>query len=146
MPNATERANARALPETTNRRAILRGILAGSVAAATALPATGANAAEGADSEILALEAEIRRLGDAAEEIYATRVWPFDDVFFDLAGVDLEAAFAFSRDSEREGAIKEGAAIHDRAGKLFDRMLALPAHTQAGRAAKVRTFLAACRT
>jgi hypothetical protein len=141
MSNATERANARALPETTNRRAVLRSILAGGAVAATALPAIVANAGATADAEILALETEIRRLGAAAEEIYAKRVWPFEDEFSALAAIDVKAAFAFSRRIGREKAASEGIALHEQAGPLFERMMALPTQTQAGRAAKVRTFL-----
>jgi hypothetical protein len=141
MPNAPVRANARALPETTNRRAVLGVVLAAGAAAATALPVTVANAGATADAEILALEAEIRRLGTAAREIYAKRVWPFEDEFRALAAIDIEAAFAFSRRIGREKAASEGSALDEQAGPLLARMLALPAQTQAGRAAKVRTFL-----
>jgi hypothetical protein len=42
MPNATVRANDRALPEATNRRAVLSGFLLAGAAAATALPASAA--------------------------------------------------------------------------------------------------------
>jgi hypothetical protein len=43
MPNATVRANARALPETTSRRAALGAIIAaGAVGATLALPAYAA--------------------------------------------------------------------------------------------------------
>jgi hypothetical protein len=44
MPNATERADARALPEATNRRAVLRSILAAAGAAVATVSATGASA------------------------------------------------------------------------------------------------------
>jgi hypothetical protein len=56
MPKATVRLNARALPKT-DRRAVLRSILAGSAAAATALPATIESAtARSSGSEVLTLE------------------------------------------------------------------------------------------
>ena len=42
MPNATVRANARSLPEATNRRALLGAVLIAGAAAATALPACAA--------------------------------------------------------------------------------------------------------
>jgi hypothetical protein len=42
MPNATVRANARTLPKTTNRRAILGGILVAGAGVTTALPAFAA--------------------------------------------------------------------------------------------------------
>jgi hypothetical protein len=158
MPNATERADARALPETTNRRAVLGAILAGGAVAATALPAIVANAAEGADSEILVLEAKIWRLSDTAEEIKATRVDPFEDAWCGLYLSDLKAASRlrtgqerefwqhapsemFGRESGREKAVDECEDIHSQAGALLERMLALAALTQAGRAAKVRTLL-----
>jgi hypothetical protein len=44
MTNATVQANARALPEATNRRAVLGAILAGGAVAASALPASVATA------------------------------------------------------------------------------------------------------
>jgi hypothetical protein len=45
MPNDTVRANARALPETTNRRAVLGAVLAaGAAGAAAVLPATASPA------------------------------------------------------------------------------------------------------
>jgi hypothetical protein len=54
MPNATERANARPLPETTNRRAVLGAVLvAGAATAAIALPAMASPAV--ATDPILAL-------------------------------------------------------------------------------------------
>jgi hypothetical protein len=60
MPNAPVRANARALPETTNRRAVL-GAIFGGAAAATALPAAIANPAalspaDAAEGELVTLE------------------------------------------------------------------------------------------
>jgi hypothetical protein len=42
MPTATARAIARTLPESTNRRAVLGGILAAGAAATTILPAVAA--------------------------------------------------------------------------------------------------------
>jgi hypothetical protein len=94
-----------------------------------------------ADSEIFALEAEIRRLDDAASEFQTKRVDPFDDAWHALVVTDLNAARAFGDDSGREKAVEEIEEIHLQGGRLFDRMVALPAHTQAGRAAKVRTLL-----
>jgi hypothetical protein len=86
MSNATERADARILHETTNRRAILRGILAGSVAAATALPATGASASP-AQSEALRLAIAGHRAAQAKVDGMVT---PSDP----LAQDDYEDAFA----------------------------------------------------
>jgi hypothetical protein len=141
MSNATERANARVLPETTNRRAVLGAILAGAAVAATALPATVAPAFASADAEILALEAEISRLNATANEIQAQRVEPFEAVWQTLVAADLRAAHIFSESSGREKAVVETEEIDRQAGELFDRMMATPAQTQAGRAAKVRTLL-----
>jgi hypothetical protein len=61
MSNATERANARALPETTNRRAVLGAIIAGGAVAAMALPAAIATPAalppaDAAEGELVTLE------------------------------------------------------------------------------------------
>jgi len=51
------------------------------------------------------------------------------------------AAFGFSRECGREAAIEEQAEVDARADRLFARMMANPATTQAGRAAKVRALL-----
>jgi hypothetical protein len=66
MTNATTRANARALPETTNRRAVLRGILAGSAAAAATLPASLANASAPADPSAVSSGSELVTLEQMA--------------------------------------------------------------------------------
>ena len=72
----------------------------------------------------------------------ATRVEPFDDEWHDLVLSDYAAASVFSDESGRESAVAECEHLINRGGQLFARMIALPAQTQAGRAAKVRTFLA----
>jgi hypothetical protein len=67
MTNATSRANARTLPEATNRRAVLRGVLAaGAVGATLALPAVAAAsiAPSHPDAELFAL-IERARTADA---------------------------------------------------------------------------------
>jgi hypothetical protein len=56
MSNANERANARALPERTNRRAVLGAILAGGAAAAAVLPASVANASALSPADLRALD------------------------------------------------------------------------------------------
>ena len=122
------------------RRAALTAALAG--AAVATVPAAGAIAAEGADSEIRALGAAIGRLDTTTREIMATRVEPFDDEWHDLVLSDYAAASVFSDESGRESAVAECEHLINRGGQLFARMIALPAQTQAGRAAKVRTFLA----
>ena len=53
----------------------------------------------------------------------------------------MAKAFAYSRAVGREAAIKEQAELDDQAGRLFERMVALSAKTQAGRPAQVRTLL-----
>jgi hypothetical protein len=56
MSNANERANARALPETTDRRAVLGAIIAGGAVAAATLPATVANASTLSPADLRALD------------------------------------------------------------------------------------------
>jgi hypothetical protein len=150
LSNATERAPSAKLPEVSqpaaaaglpnSRRAVLGAVLAGGAVAAGALPAIVAKA-EGTDSELFALEAEIGRLDATAKEIQAKRIEPFDDAWLALVHTDFTAAGAFGRKSGRESAVEEVEALHCQGGRLFARMIALPAHTQAGRAAKVRTLL-----
>jgi hypothetical protein len=86
------------LPETTNRRAILRGILAGSVAAATALPATGASASP-AQSEALRAAIAAHRAAQAKVDGMVTPSEP-------LAVDEYEEAFA-SACHEAEAALWE---------------------------------------
>ena len=56
--------------------------------------------------------------------------------------VDWKTAVDFSKASGPVAVIEEMDVILSQTGHLFDRMRALPAQTQAGRAAKVRTLLA----
>jgi hypothetical protein len=72
MTNANERANARALPETTNRRAVLRSILA--AGAVATVPAAGAIAADHADAALFALQADI----EAADRLKEAFFDPFN--------------------------------------------------------------------
>lgn len=51
-------------------------------------------------------------------------------------------AWAYSRDVGREAAIQERAKLDDQADRLWARVIAIPAATHAGRAAKVRALLA----
>ena len=138
MPNTPVRAAATGLPNS--RRAVLRSILAAGAVAAGTLPAIVAKA-EGTDLELLALEAEIGRLGAMAKEIRTTRVEPFDDAWHALVLTDFTAARTFGRESGREKAVVEIQEVDGKGAQLFARMIALPAQTQAGRAAKVRTLL-----
>ena len=83
MPNATVRANAPTLPETTNRRAVLGAVLAaGAAASVAAIPAVAKPAlgADHPDAALLALGPEIEaadhefelrtQARDAAEEVF----------------------------------------------------------------------------
>jgi hypothetical protein len=125
-----------------------------STASAGALLSTGAivamAAAPSADTELFALEAEIRRLNEAADHIGETCVKPFEDEFWRIIGGDrrrstererLAAAAAFDRETGRDAAIMEQRAINEQADALFARMMELPATTAVGRAAKVRALL-----
>ena len=53
----------------------------------------------------------------------------------------LDKAFAYSREVGRDAAIKERNDLDDEADRLWARMMAIPAATQAGRAVKVRALL-----
>jgi hypothetical protein len=72
MPNRTVRANAQALPETTNRRAVLGAVLAAGAAGATAvLPsaASGAQVLSAIDRRVLDLWRRRSRMRAALEQI-----------------------------------------------------------------------------
>jgi hypothetical protein len=130
----------------TSRRRFLGALAA---APALAVPAI-AGAAQGDDAELLALEAEINRIRAISDSINETRVLPFDEGW-DRAysegkgriGFDerFARARAYSHSTGREAAISEQTQVLELADRLFTRMLAIPATTQAGRAAKVRTLL-----
>jgi len=123
-------------------------------ASALALPAVAVAAAvpSDADAELIALAAQIERLVALGEEIYEERVDPFQETFDNLIGEmiaaprgdqaeHLDKAFAYSREVGRDAAIKERNDLDDEADRLWARMMAIPAATQAGRAAKVRALL-----
>ena len=110
-------------------------------AAAIAAPSTPS----GNDADLIALAAEIDRLLALGEDIYAKGVDPFEESFQSLMKEALDArrrdstdfeerwekAWAYSRESGRDAAIKERNEIDSH----------IPASTQAGRAAKVRALL-----
>jgi hypothetical protein len=129
-----------------SRRAAL-GVMARSTARASAvamIPVTAAALAapHGADAELLAMEAEIMRLRGLAKAIYAEKVEPFEDEFIALMkGSGSEAAWAFAGTYGRDDAIDEAEKFHDPANRLCEQLMAAPALTQAGRAAKVRVLL-----
>jgi hypothetical protein len=126
--------------EKPSRRAALGAIVS---VPALALPTVAMAASD--DSEILAIAAEIRVLDDRALAVQAERIDPFEEEFVELAKTDWKAACAFGDASGREAAVMEREGIDLKASRLFEQMLALPASTQAGRAAKVRTLLANIR-
>jgi hypothetical protein len=131
----------------TTRRAAL-GALASAPALALPAVAMAAVLPSGDDAELISLAAEIERLRTLGKEIYAERAAPFDETFQNIfrnaTGSDderLAAAFAYSREIGRDAAIEEQAEIDEQADRLWKRMMAIPAATQAGRAAKVGALL-----
>jgi hypothetical protein len=110
MPNATVRANARSLPEATNRRALLGAVLIAGAAAATALPACAAFETPGlsaVDRRVLdlwrrraKLVAFCERLG---EQIDATKAqmprWARSGPKYRLARGEIELPGELDRDS-----------------------------------------------
>jgi hypothetical protein len=153
MPNARVRASAAALPAESppSRRAALR--LFAFAPALAIMPAVAmAKSSVGGDREILALSAEIQRIAAAADDISVQRALPFQEKFEDiLRGPDpldhstwderSAAASAYSRETGHEDACYEADQLDGQAGDLFQEMMAIPATTQAGRAAKVRAFI-----
>ena len=89
------------------------------------------------------MEAEITRLRGLAKAIYDEKVAPFEDEFdAQMRDVGYDAAWAFARSYGRDEAINEAEKFSVPADRLCERMMATPALTQAGRAAKVRVLLA----
>ena len=83
MPNATVRANTQALPEETNRRAVLGAVLAAATAAA-ALPALAAASVARShhpDADLFALIERARTADSLADEACEAA----DDVLFKIA-------------------------------------------------------------
>jgi hypothetical protein len=136
------------------RRAALGSILAAGAVASVPAAAAIASSAH-ADTELIALAAEIERLCSWGEVIYAKGVDPFQETFQSLLDDAVPAirrdpaawkehsskACAYSRDVGRDAAIKERDKLDDEADRLWARVMAIPAATPAGRAAKVRAFL-----
>jgi hypothetical protein len=79
MPNATVRANAQAMPEETNRRAVLGAVLA--AGAASVLPAVAAACSHHPDAELVALIERARTADALADEASMAA----DDVLFKIA-------------------------------------------------------------
>jgi hypothetical protein len=128
-----------------DRRAALRSIFAAS--AVLAVPAA-AQADTGDDADLLALSAEILRRCAEAEKFDAEQIEPHEARFEEILDdetqpfeVRFAAAWAFSDDVGRTAAIDALGEIEQATDRLFDRMMAIPATTQPGRAAKVRALL-----
>jgi hypothetical protein len=97
------------------------------------------------DAQLLAWEAEIDGLYEAAHQITRERVDPHNEEFIKLAGsyqapVRAEALRRFDKKSGRSAAIAEADKFLDKADKLTRKMWALPATSSAGRVAKARVF------
>jgi len=147
MKNNTASAAGAAMPAEgqKTRRGALR-FLARSTAQASALailPVAALAAPHGEDAELLAMEAEIMRLRGLAKAIDDEKVQPFEAEFIALLKVNVEAGWAFARSYGRDDAIDEAEEqFAVPADRLCERLMATPARTQAGRAAKVRVLLA----
>jgi hypothetical protein len=135
---------------TITRRSILGAATVAAVAQPFAISIAGAvpPEASGPNAQILALETEIHRLFDEAAQINLERVDPFSYEFEKLAGkwhrsrseADLQAMRRFGEETGRDAAIDDADKFYDRADVLIRSMWAMPAQTNAGRAAKVRVF------
>jgi hypothetical protein len=136
---------------STTRRAAL-GALAG--VSALALPAVAIAASPtGDDAELISLAAEIQRLRAQVKEISAKGIEPFNETFYRLVQdtpgpwrVGFEEACAYSHKVGREAAIEEQQIVDDQGGLLWEQMLATPAATRAGKAAKVRALITLVHT
>ena len=131
-----------------SRRAALA--LLGAAPALAILPAAALATAPtvAGDGEILALSSEVLGRCAAADQFMSKRIWPFDEQFEHLLHDDprpaeerIAAAFAYSVETGRDAAIGDLADFGEETDRLFDRMMAIPATTQPGRAAKVRALL-----
>jgi hypothetical protein len=104
--------------------------------------------ADGDDAEIVALSAEVLRRCEIAAEFMATRIEPFEETYHALIHADprnenecMARASAYSHETGREDAVKEHWDYGEETDRVFDRMMAIQAKTQAGRAAKLRALL-----
>jgi hypothetical protein len=95
-----------------------------------------------AEAEILALSALVLRRCATAERLNAAHIAPFNEQFYRLGCSGNEAAaWAYSKETGREDAIRKLSEIDEATDQVFYRMMAIPATTQPGRAAKVRALL-----
>ncbi len=125
-----------------NRRLFLAAGFAG-LKGAVAMPSN--------DAETIALSTDVLRLNQVADEIFDARIAPFEDQFMALLDPEnsvtdwdtrAAAAWGYSRECGREAAIDDQRKIDDQADAAFNRMMAIPCATTAGRVAKVRALLA----
>jgi hypothetical protein len=130
---------------TTTRRAALTALAS---ASALAIPAVAFAVQLNADAEIVALSAEIQRIRASGKELDANRIEPFQDTFETLihdVRVPWEersaAAFGYRHETGSDVAIEELEKLETHNDRLFNHMMAIPATTPAGRAAKVRALL-----
>jgi hypothetical protein len=107
--------------------------------------AAGADDVEGEAFHAVIIAAE-EKLDRA--EFSAARIEPFTDQFESVIHDRMRPweersaeAFAYSRKTGREAAIADLADMQKEIDSVFYRMMAIPAATQAGRAAKVRALL-----
>jgi hypothetical protein len=129
----------------TRRAAFGRFVGAG----ALAIPAAAlASIPADPDAEIIALSVEIVRRTDEAAAIQETHIDPFQERFFEILNdrsksreVACKEAFAFSRECGRTHAIGVLDDFDSATTRLFERLVAIPAATQPGRAAKVRALI-----
>jgi hypothetical protein len=138
MPNTTVRANARTLPEATNRRAVLRALLAGGATAA--LPAVSPANAVNEEAEVLALRAEFKRLEvtrhplvDPTNELSLAFTQMVRESGYETARVWGEQSGFFSVENQLE-------ALDSRANDIMEGMIALRPKTLAGLAALAATM------
>lgn len=123
-------------------------------AAAAAVPATAVpvlnttEAASGPDTPLFALETRIDQLHDEANRIYVERVDPIEEKFENLMSIWQQsrskaaqaAMLRFGKESGRDAAIDEADQYEEKALRVINAMWAIPAQTNAGRAAKLRVF------
>jgi hypothetical protein len=147
MPKSSIPAAGGAMPLATSRRALLAVLAAASPIIIGAAPTPAL--AEGDDSELLALDAEIGRMDAIIDDITAKRIEPFEDEYCDIMGEEpweqsaasIQAAEKLGVACGRDDAIAETEELYVAADRLFKRMREIPARTQAGRAAKVRALI-----
>jgi hypothetical protein len=114
-----------------------------------ALDEDGAAAPLQTGSDLAGLEAEIDRLCDEKNKIYAAELYPHQERFEQLYGryvrteskEDGEIAARFDRESGREAAITRGAELMRRADALIKQVWSTPCQSDTDRVVKTRIFL-----